>query len=40
MMIGPYLLIRGGYQELTYIMSDHKRTVTADMGLKVEKLEG
>ena len=39
-MIGPYLLIRGGYQELTYIMSGHKRTVTADVVLKVKKLEG
>jgi len=40
MMIEAYFLIRGGYQNLTYIMFDHKRTVTADMALKVEKLEG
>jgi len=39
-MIYPYLLIRGGYQEPAYIMSDHKRTVTAGMALKVKKLEG
>jgi len=37
-MIGSYLLIRGGYQNLTYI--DHMCTVTADIVLKVNKLDG
>jgi hypothetical protein len=40
MMICSYLLIRGGYQDLTYIMFDHMRTVTADIVLKVNKLDG
>ena len=33
-MIGSYFLIRGGYQDLNYIMFNHMRTVTADTVLK------